>query len=67
MNRSQQRHTYQADAYIKRCEEADEEPSQDYLNMYEDAKAQDLAREADEEWKKDNLEYDLRSTEWGHC
>ena len=64
MNRSRQRHTYQADAYIKRCEEADEEPSQDYLNMYEDAKAQDLAREADEEWKKDNLEYDLRSTEW---
>ena len=64
MNRSQQRHTYQAEAYIKRCEEADEEPSQDYLNMYEDAKAQDLAREADEEWKKDNLEYDLRSTEW---
>ena len=64
MNRSQQRHTYQAEAYIKRCEEAGKDPSQDYLDMYEDAKAQDLAREADKEWKKDNLEYDLRSTEW---
>jgi hypothetical protein len=64
MNRSKERHTFQAENYIKRCEETGEEPSQDYLGMYEDAKAHDLARDADEEWKKNNLEYDLRSTEW---
>ena len=64
MNRSKERHTFQAENYIKRCEETGEEPNQDYLNMYEDAKAHDLAREDNQEWKKNNLEYDLRSTEW---
>jgi hypothetical protein len=64
MNRSKERHTFQAENYIKRCEETGEEPSEDYLNMYEGAKARDLARAADQEWKKNNLEYDLRSTEW---
>ena len=64
MNRSKERHTFQAENYIERCKESGEDPNQDYLNMYEDAKAHDLARDADEEWKKNNLEYDLRSTEW---
>jgi hypothetical protein len=64
MNRSKERHTFQAQSYIERCKESGEEPNQDYLGMYEDAKAYDLARDADQEWKKNNLEYDLRSTEW---
>jgi len=64
MNRSKERHTFQAENYIKRCEKTGEEPNQDYLNMYEDAKAHDLAKEADERWCENNLEYDLRSTEW---
>jgi hypothetical protein len=64
MNRSKERHTFQAENYIKRCEETGEEPSEDYLAIYEGAKARDLARAADQEWKKNNLEYDLRSTEW---
>ena len=64
MNRSRHRHTFQANGYIKRCEEEGKEPNPDYLEMYANAKAQDLANEADEEWKKNNLEYDLRSTDW---
>lgn len=64
MNRSKQRHTFQAQAYIKRCEEAGEEPDDGFLEIYASAKQQDLAREADEQWKKNNLEYDLRSTDW---
>lgn len=64
MNRSCQRHTFQAQAYIKRCKEAGEEPDPEYLKMYEDAKQQDLVKQADEQWKKNNLEYDLRSTTW---
>ncbi len=64
MNRSRQRHTFQAEAYIKRCQEAGEDPNEDYLAMYEDAKARDLAKEADKEWQQNNLEYDLRSTAW---
>ena len=64
MNRSKERHTFQANGYIKRCEEAGKEPNPDYLEMYANAKAQDIARESDEAWKKNNLEYDLRSTPW---
>lgn len=64
MNRSKERHTFQAQAYIKRCEEAGEEPDDGFLEIYASAKKQDLAREADEQWKKNNLEYDLRSTQW---
>jgi hypothetical protein len=64
MNRSKDRHTFQAQAYIKRCNEASEVPDPDYLEMYEIAKQQDLTRETDEAWKTNNLEYDLRSTAW---
>jgi len=64
MNRSKERHTFQAENYIKRCEETGEEPSEDYLATYEGAKARDLAKEADEQWRENNLEYDLRSTKW---
>lgn len=64
MNRSLQRHTFQARAYINRCAAAGEEPDPEYLKMYEDAKQQDLVKQADEQWKKNNLEYDLRSTTW---
>jgi hypothetical protein len=64
MNRSKERHTFQAENYIKRCEETGEEPSEDYLDMYKNAKANDLAKEADERWRENNLEYDLRSTKW---
>jgi hypothetical protein len=64
MNKSSERHTFQAENYIKRCEEAGKEPRQDYLDMYENAKAHDLDREADEKWRESNLEYDLRSNQW---
>jgi hypothetical protein len=64
MNRSKERHTFQAQKYTERCEKDGEEPREDYLNIYENAKANDLAKEANEEWKENNLEYDLRSTKW---
>lgn len=64
MNRSRQRHTSQAQAYINRCAAAGEEPDPAYLEMYASAKQLDLDRESDEQWKQNNLEYDLRSTTW---
>jgi hypothetical protein len=64
MNRSKERHTFQAENYIKRCEETGEEPNQDYLDTYKNAKTHDLAKETDERWRENNLEYDLRSTKW---
>lgn len=36
----------------------------DMLNYYEDQKKMLEVREESEDWKKNNLEYDLRSTQW---
>lgn len=64
LSKSPQRHTFQAEGYIKRCEEKGEEPREDYLNLYKSARQQDEENMINPEWQKDNLEYDLRSTEW---
>jgi hypothetical protein len=61
---SPERHTFQAEAYVERCKEEGKEPSEDYLNIYKSAKQQDEENIANPEWQKDNMEYDLRSTQW---
>ena len=61
---SPERHTFQAESYVKRCEEEGKEPSEDYLNMYKSHRQQDAENLVNPEWQKNNLEYDLRSTEW---
>ena len=62
--KSPDRHTFQAQGYIKRCEEEGKEPNENYLNMYQSARQQDEENIVDPEWQKDNMEYDLRSTQW---
>lgn len=62
--KSPERHTFQAEMYIKRCEENGKEPSEDYLNMYKSAQQQDDENIVDPAWQQDNMEYDLRSTDW---
>ena len=64
INSSPERHTFQAEGYIKRCEEQGKEPREDYLNLYKSARQQDEENMIDPEWQKLNLEYDLRSTKW---
>ena len=64
INSSPERHTFQAEGYIKRCEEQGKEPREDYLNLYKSARQQDEENMVDPEWQKLNLEYDLRSTKW---
>jgi len=61
---SPDRHNFQMENYVKRCEERGEEPSQEYLDMYESYRAKDEENIVDPEWQKDNMEYDLRSTQW---
>ena len=63
-SKSPDRHTFQAEAYVKRCEEEGKEPREDYLNLYKSARQQDEENIVDPKWQKDNMEYDLRSTEW---
>ena len=64
ISKSPERHTFQAEMYLNRCEEKGEEPSEDYLNIYKSAKQQDEENIANPDWQKDNMEYDLRSTQW---
>jgi hypothetical protein len=64
ISKSPERHTFQADNYVKRCEEEDKEPNEDYLNLYKSARQQDEENMVDTKWQKDNMEYDLRSTDW---
>jgi hypothetical protein len=61
---SPDRHTFQANQYVKRCEEEDKEPSEDYLNLFKSARQQDQENMVDPKWQEDNMEYDLRSTDW---
>jgi hypothetical protein len=64
ISKSPDRHTFQAEAYIKRCKEKGQEPRGDYLDIYKSARQQDEENIVDPVWQKDNLEYDLRSTDW---
>ena len=64
MNSSPERNTFQNEKYIKRCEEQGKEPSKSYIAMHKQHNIDKCTREADTEWQKNNLEYDLRSTKW---
>ena len=59
---SPERHTFQKEGYIKRCEEKGEEPNPDYVNMYKTWREQDEENLVDPAWQKNNMEYDLRSS-----
>lgn len=61
---SPDRHTFQAKKYVERCEAEGTEPREDYLNLYVSAKQQDADNMTDPAWRENNLEYDLRSTQW---
>ena len=61
---SPEKHTFQMENYIKRQEEAGKVPSTEYIEMFKTWREQDEANIVDPEWQKDNMEYDLRSTQW---
>lgn len=58
------RHTFQMKNYVKRQEDQGLEPLEEYIEMFKTWKEQDNANLVDPTWQKDNMEYDLRSTEW---
>ncbi len=61
---SPERHTFQEEGYIKRCEEEGTQPNENYLNLFKSFREQDEENMSNPDWQKDNLEYDLRSTDW---
>jgi hypothetical protein len=64
ISHSEERHTFQRDAYIKRCEKEGVEPDPDQVAKYNEWKENDTLKHQDPEWQKDNLEYVLRTTGW---
>jgi len=65
MNRSPTRHEFSTKMYRETL--AEDPLNEDAINSiqhYEDYDLQDKLRAQDLEWRKDNLEYDLRTTEW---
>jgi hypothetical protein len=63
LSKSPERNTF-LEEYIKRTKKKGKEPNPAYLEMWENFRKIDAEREVDPEWQKDNLEYDLRSTQW---
>lgn len=63
LSRSPDRHMFQRQNMLER-REALAEAMPDQLNAWDELLKREEAREQDPEWQKDNLEYDLRSTDW---
>ena len=61
---SPDRNTFQLENYVKRQEEAGKLPAPEYLDMFKTWREQAQADIVDPKWQKDNMEYDLRSTQW---
>jgi hypothetical protein len=64
ISKSPGRHTFQKEAYVKRLAETGEEPSQDYLDMFDNILKQDQEKFSDPASRVNNMEYDLLTTDW---
>jgi hypothetical protein len=54
----------QVEKYMNQCDKNGDEVRQDYLDMFANLAREKLAHEQSEEFKLNNLEYDLRTTDW---
>lgn len=61
---SPDRHTFQKQGYVKRCEETGESPNQDYLDMFDKILEEGKHKFDDPKDRENNLEYDLLTTDW---
>ena len=64
ISKSPDRHTFQLNNAKKQAEEDGEEVPEHYLGFWKTVQEQDEANLVDPEWQRNNLEYDLRSTDW---
>jgi len=64
ISKSPERHTFLLEKYLQRCEGQAVEPRTDYIDLYTSYKEDDIKKEADLQWQTNNLEYDLRTTDW---
>ena len=64
VSRSPDRHTFQREQYLKNKTEEGEEPSAEYLAMFDNIIRQDHAKWDDPASRELNMEYDLVTTDW---
>jgi hypothetical protein len=69
ISKSPNRHTFQKEGFLKRSAEKGLTPKNDeetrkMVEFYEHWDNVDAEREIDPEWRKNNLEWDLRTTDW---
>ena len=66
MNSSPKRGSFQREGIVRRAEEGETstEHAEEMLEFYTNMEQMKAEREAQDEWKENNLEYDLRSTKW---
>lgn len=56
--------SFQKEGYIKRCKEKGEEPNSDYLDHFQKMLEEHDAKFDNPDSRKDNMEYDLLTTDW---
>ncbi|NBR61982.1 MAG: hypothetical protein EBT86_10160 [Actinobacteria bacterium] len=61
---SPERFKFQEEKYLERCATEGTEPRSDYIEMFRDSRDYHLRRFDDPKSRKDNLEYDLLTTDW---
>lgn len=69
ISKSPQRNTFQKEKYLDRQSKNGKTPENDedtraMMEYYESWDEREDAQEADPEWRKNNLEWDLRTTDW---
>jgi hypothetical protein len=64
ISKSPDRGSFSRESHVKSATEKGEEPSESYLDLLKTWEQQVFEREQDPEWQKNNMEYDLRSTDW---
>lgn len=64
VSKSPKRHTFQQENYVKHREEEGLEPLEEYIEMFKTWRQRDEENMIDPKWQKNNMEYDLRSTDW---
>ena len=69
LSRSSDRNSFQKASFLKRRAESGRTPDndddvRDTLNYFDDISLEQDRKEIDPEWQKNNMEYDLRATDW---
>jgi len=63
-SKSPERHSFQKDGYIKRCEEKGEDPNANYLDYFQKILEDHNRKWDDPKSRKNNMEWDLVTTDW---